>query len=82
MVDGPGKKLGGWQIVELIATGGNAVVWRVRRISDEWEGALKALKVQKVDREPYQRFVREVSFLRSQVDTTGILPVIDSNLPQ
>lgn len=43
--------------------------------------ALKLINSKKVEREPYQRFVREIEFLRSHQDVPGLLPLLDAYLP-
>jgi serine/threonine protein kinase len=43
--------------------------------------ALKVLKTKKVDQEPYQRFVREIDFLRKHQNVAGLLPLLDAHLP-
>ncbi len=43
--------------------------------------ALKLLKARKAEVESYKRFVREIAFLREHPDFGGILPLIDSYLP-
>jgi len=43
--------------------------------------ALKLINSKKVEREPYQRFVREIEFLRSHQEVPGLLPLLDANLP-
>ena len=75
-----GRTLGRWQLHELLGSGGNAEVYRATS-SDGAEVALKVIKTVRADREPYQRFVREVRTLRGLSDVTGVLPVVDSHLP-
>lgn len=43
--------------------------------------AVKLINSRKVEREPYQRFVREIEFLRSHQDVPGLLPLLDAHLP-
>lgn len=74
------RTLGGWQLHEILGSGGNAEVYRAKS-SDGREVALKVIRTVKADREPYQRFVREIETLRGLRDTTGVLPVVDSHLP-
>lgn len=44
--------------------------------------ALKLINTTKVEREPYQRFVREIEFLRDRQDVPGLLPLLDAHLPE
>jgi serine/threonine protein kinase len=75
--------LGPWLLLSEIGRGGNATVWEA--VSDDFPDpepvALKVLNTSKAEREPYQRFVREIEFLRRLEDTTGVLPVIAAHLP-
>lgn len=43
--------------------------------------ALKLINVKRVEREPYQRFVREINFLRDHPTVEGLLPLVDAYLP-
>ena len=75
------EQQGPWTLLELLGTGGNAKVWRASRSSSESALAVKFINTAKVDREPYRRFVREIEFLRTHSDVPGVLPLIDSYLP-
>jgi serine/threonine protein kinase len=44
--------------------------------------ALKLLNTKKVETEPYQRFVREIRFLREHQALPGVLPLLDAHLPE
>lgn len=77
----PGTRLGPWTIVSRIGGGGNATVWVATRANGKDQYALKVLKASNSDREPYKRFVREITFLKDLKDTTGILPLVDAHLP-
>ena len=61
--------------------GGNGAVFRARRDGDLPEVALKVINSSKAHSEPDRRFVREVEFLRSIGDFSGVLSVIDAYLP-
>lgn len=75
------RVLGRWQLHERLGhPGGNADVYRATTANEEV--ALKVIRAKKADAEPYQRFVREIETLRSLKDLTGILPVVDSYLPE
>jgi serine/threonine protein kinase len=67
---------------ERLGRGGNATVWRATRPGEEQPLAVKVINATKVDREPYQRFVREIRFLREYQDVPGLLPLIDAYLPE
>jgi serine/threonine protein kinase len=74
--------IGPWTTTSKLGKGGNAVVYLASRSADEGDVALKVINTAKAGREPYQRFVREIEFLRSLKDATGVLPVIDAYLPE
>ena len=76
------RTLGPWTLIEKLGSGGNAVVWRATRDGLDGEVALKVINATKPDKEPYRRFVAEIEFLQSLSDTNGVLPLIDSFLPQ
>lgn len=78
----PAKVVGPWRLVDEIGQGGNATVWRAIRDTDAAPMALKILNTTRADKEPYHRFVREIEFLRSVGDATGLLPLIDAYLPE
>ncbi len=73
------KTVGPWTLHEKVGKGGNADVWRASR--GEEEVALKVIHSTKAKSEQYRRFVREVEFLRSIPREPGVLPLIDSHLP-
>jgi serine/threonine protein kinase len=73
--------IGPWTTTAKLGEGGNATVYRAQRSAGEGEVALKVIKTAKAGREPYKRFVREIEFLRSLEDATGVLPVVDAYLP-
>lgn len=66
--------VGPWTVVERLGSGGNAVVWRATREEFHEEVALKVVNATKAEKEPYQRFVAEIEFLRSLENTEGVLP--------
>jgi serine/threonine protein kinase len=76
-----GDSIAGFDLIEILGTGGNAVVWRARA-SDGMEIALKVLKTKRVDTEPYRRFRREIETLRRIGPRSGVLPVLASSLPE
>lgn len=76
----PGSQIGPWTIVRLLGSGGNATVWAASRSSTN-QNALKVLNTSKAGREPYQRIVREINFLRELKDAAGVLPLIEAYLP-
>ena len=43
--------------------------------------ALKLINTTKMEKEPYQRFVREIGFLRDHQAVPGLLPLLDAHLP-
>jgi serine/threonine protein kinase len=70
-----------WECVELLGSGGNAKVWRATRDGGQTFVALKVLGTSNKSKESYLRFVKEVEFLTSLDDMTGVLPVIEHHLP-
>lgn len=76
----PGDSIAGIELVEVLGSGGNALVWRARA-PDGTEIALKVLKTKRVDTEPYRRFRREAEVLVAIGPRPGILPVLASSLP-
>jgi len=75
------RRIGPWTLQDLLGRGGNASVWSATRSSDESPAALKIINTFKVQREPYQRFVREITFLRNHQADAGLLPLLDAYLP-
>jgi serine/threonine protein kinase len=79
MVMSAARVVGPWTLHDRLGKGGNADVWRARRGGEEV--ALKVIHSTKATSEQYRRFVREVEFLRSIPNAPGVLPLIDSHLP-
>jgi serine/threonine protein kinase len=75
-----GDIVGPWTLLDRLGRGGYATVWRAAKVDGD-DAALKLINVNKVEREPYQRFVREIGFLREHGDVPGILPVLEAHLP-
>lgn len=76
------RSIGPWTLGEYLGSGGNAEVWVATRDNSDSQVALKLINATKVTREPYQRFVREIKFLRQHDSFTGILPLVDAYLPE
>lgn len=76
-----GQQVGPWTLGEQLGRGGNAAVFVATRDGDDAPVALKVINTTKVEREPYQRFVREIGFLRAHQDVAGLLRLIDAYLP-
>lgn len=77
----PGLVVGRWTLVERIGKGGNAEVWKAVR--EGGEGALKLLRGQHTARStPYERFRLEIMLLRDLNGRPGIMPHLDSELPE
>ena len=81
MNDSQRRTVGPWTLDERLGRGGNAEVWRATRSGSAMAVALKLINTTKVEREPYQRFVREIEFLRSYQNVLGLLPLLDAYLP-
>ncbi len=73
-----GQKYGPYSLITIRGSGGNAEVWEAEGPSGRV--AIKLLR--KWRSEPYARFRREVAQLRNLGDTPGVLPYIDSRLPE
>jgi serine/threonine protein kinase len=80
MNNGQTLSAGPWTLHECLGRGGNASVWRATRADSEKDVALKLINVKTVEREPYQRFAREIEFLRTHQDVPGLLPLLDAHL--
>lgn len=76
-----GQAVGPWTLREQLDRGGNGTVWKATRPDAETVVALKVLNVTKIEHESYKRFVREIGFLRQHQGTPGLLPLLDSHLP-
>jgi hypothetical protein len=75
------RTIGPWTLGEQLGRGGNATVWTATRSGDDAAVALKVINTNRVEREPYQRFVREIGFLRENQSAPGLLPLLDAHLP-
>jgi serine/threonine protein kinase len=74
------RRVGPWTLGEELGAGGNAKVYRARDEGGR-EVALKVLDNKRVGGEPYRRFVQEIRFLRSLGPFPGVLPFIETYLP-
>ena len=81
MAGEPGQQVGPWTLGQQLGRGGNASVFVATRAGADEQIALKVINTTKVEREPYQRFVREIGFLREHQTMTGLLPLVDAHLP-
>ena len=79
MNDSQRQTVGPWTLGERLGRGGNASVWKATRLDTETGVALKIISVRKVEQESYQRFVREIRFLREHQAVPGLLPLLDSS---
>lgn len=77
----PGFQLGEWTTEEFIDEGGNGEVWKVSGPGHP-VAAVKLLKNNKIDSVAYQRFRKEIQALQSLQGTPGVLPIIETNLPE
>lgn len=82
MSEASGQTIGAWTLHERLGCGGNATVWTATRAGTPNPIALKLINSTKVEREPYQRFVREIEFLQAHRSVTGVLPLIEAHLPK
>ena len=76
------RTLGPWTLHEKLGEGGNATVWHATRTETGEEVALKVIDAKKPSKEPYRRFVQEITVLRGLGDRPGVLPVLDAYLPE
>src|SRR5260370_19871666 len=75
------RRVGQWTRDERLGRGGNASVWSATRSFDEPPAAVKIINANRIEGEPYQRFVREIGFLREHQSVAGLLPLLDAHLP-
>ncbi len=75
------QRVGPWTLGEQLGRGGNASVFVATRDGSQTPVALKVINTTRVEREPYQRFVREIGFLREHQAVVGLLPLLDAHLP-
>lgn len=73
-----GKKFGKWELTKYINGGGNGEVWRAKDDCGN-VNAIKLLK--KIKEKAYSRFRDEISAVMNNMDIKGVLPIIDSFLP-
>lgn len=76
-----GDRIAKWRLIESLGKGGNGQVWRAAQ-EDGTEVALKILFIQQINSYPYRRFVAEINLLSQLGNHQGILPIIDSQLPE
>jgi len=75
-----GERVGEWVLHESIGQGGNGFVWSATGLGGE-RAAIKFLKPEYFGQQREKRFRDEIEFLRRENGRTGILPLIDYNLP-
>ena len=73
--------VGPWTLVDQLGAGGNGEVWKASKEGAETV-ALKLVKAKSAEKEPYRRFVQEVTALEKLGNPPGVLPVIESYLPE
>ena len=74
-----GDKLGDWQLEEEIGGGGNGTVWRVSKPGSP-DCAMKVLK--RLSETTFARFAAEIDALKLASGISGIVPLIDHDLPR
>ena len=72
-------KLGQWDLVEELQRTAHSVVWLAT--NEQTEVAVKVLRVHQVEHEAYRRFADEVGLLARLGDFAGVLPLLDSAVP-
>jgi hypothetical protein len=73
-----GDQLGSWLLASFLNEGRNAFVWKLR---DERPLVIKILKTKDPASEMYLRFRDEIAIHGRLGESRGVLPMIDSNLP-
>lgn len=76
------RQLGPWSLGQKLGEGGNSVVYVATRPELAGPVALKVINERRVEQESYQRFLREVEFMTTHRSTPGLLPLLDSYLPE
>src|SRR5947209_15283103 len=75
------RRRSGWTLRKKLAATGSAEVWEAER--DGQLAAVKFLKqVRSARNSRYRRFLDEVRFLREMAPPRGVLPLLDSHLPE
>jgi hypothetical protein len=77
----PGRQVGRWRVVRFIDAGGNGEVWEVAN-EDGARAAMKILRDSRVDSVAYRRFRREIDTLLGLGERPGVIPIIDTHLPE
>ena len=73
------EKYGDWELLEPLGQGGNGSVWLAKNSREEI-AAIKLLW--KLQSKAYVRFITEVKVIDANSDIDGILPIINSYLPE
>lgn len=79
---GTPKTIGPWVLDSKLGKGGNAEVWSATREGVGAPVALKVINATNANREPYQRFVREIQVQGELGNLPGVLPLLDAYLPE
>jgi serine/threonine-protein kinase len=74
-----GQKFNQWTLNTYLGGGGNGEVWKCTD-KDDNEGAIKLMK--RINKKSYGRFLDEISVVDKNSDISGIIPIIDKNLPK
>ena len=75
------NRIGPWKLGGSLGTGGNGEVWEASKDDNLEFVALKIVRSTNADKEPYQRFVQEITALEKLGNPSGVLPVLESYLP-
>ncbi len=76
------KPIGPWTLRQRLGAGGNGEVWEASKTESSKAVALKLVNAKKAEKEPYRRFVQEIAALEKLGNPPGVLPVIESYLPE
>ncbi|HKO96879.1 MAG TPA: protein kinase [Pyrinomonadaceae bacterium] len=75
-----GKQLGAWKLLKKLGSGANAQVWKAKHSNGNL-AAIKILRTIRGTSSQFKRFKTEIGFLQRMGDRPGLLPILDSSLP-
>src|SRR5258705_247251 len=75
-----GDRLGAWTVIRFIDKGGNGEVYEVD--GPGGRAALKVIYDQRALSVAYRRFQREIETVQALGERPGVLPILDSHLPE
>lgn len=75
-----GAQFGQWTLAKQLGQGGSGEVWEAR--NDRGSACALKILIHGGSGEPYQRFCREIEVLKRLEPSTGIIPLLDSCIPE